>query len=71
VAGRSVRGKITLGSTAHYRASTTQVWTPETGTVTRTGLCARCDAAIYGSGRDNVEHLYHAVADGLILLPTP
>ena len=55
-----------------YKTSSTQVWTAGTGTLTRTGLCSMCDAAIYSNsyGSNEPRPRYHATMQGLVkLLP--
>jgi len=47
-----------------YAISESQLWDAELRTLDRTGLCHRCDAAIYRAG----QNLYHASYEGFYLM---
>ena len=59
-----------VGERSAYRTSNTQVST-SFGTLTRSGLCSSCDAAVYADGSDGKQSYYHAVPNGLVKKPKP
>ena len=72
VVGRQV---VRCDMMPRYETSVSQLYVPEIGTLSRTGLCSHCDAAIYrkeslnGRFPNNLEGAYyHAVEGGVCAL---
>ena len=54
-----------VGIVPEYKKSLPMISCLNLGALTRTGICSRCDAAIYS---DRIDNMYHAVSGGLIFL---